>query len=281
MKCPKCGINYDDSDRECPMCGAPKPLFAKDKSQLAKTTARPASSDNKNTDPMGSILDLGSNKKSSWSKPKKDGKNIIIPVVIIILISVLPALISNITPMISNVTENIVQVEPEPDISIDLTNSYTLDNDKIQFDIFSDGTYCVYGDSFEELGDIITYQYYADEVPELETFLLDNGINLEDCFWIDSSGVFLRFANRLGTTEEWKDYLISENSSGHPVQVLYYIATPVTLQLTPQEIRALSGINTLYADAGDVTVSGYSDPTAIINSLADRIAALEQNAIGG
>ena len=180
MKCPKCGINYDDSDRECPMCGAPKPLFAKDKSQLAKTTARPASSDNKNTDPMGSILDLGSNKKSSWSKPKKDGKNIIIPVVIIILISVLPALISNITPMISNVTENIVQVEPEPDISIDLTNSYTLDNDKIQFDIFSDGTYCAYGDSFEELGDIIIYEYNIGEVPEFETFLLDNGISLDD-----------------------------------------------------------------------------------------------------
>ena len=71
MKCPKCGINYDDSDRECPMCGAPKPLFAKDKSQLAKTTARPAKSDEKR-DNMGSILDLGSNNnKNSWSSLKK------------------------------------------------------------------------------------------------------------------------------------------------------------------------------------------------------------------
>ena len=105
--------------------------------------------------------------------------------------------------------------------------------------------------------------------------------NIENSFWFANLGKNLRFANRFGTTEEWKDYLISENSSGHPVQVVYYIATPVTLQLTPQEIRALSGVNTIYADAGDITVSGYSDPTTIIKNLADRIAALEHNAIGG
>ena len=57
--------------------------------------------------------------------------------------------------------------------------------------------------------------------------------------------------------------------------IVYELKNPVTAQLTPQEIRALSGINTLYADAGDVAVSGYSDPNTIINSLADRIAALE------
>ena len=104
---------------------------------------------------------------------------------------------------------------------------------------------------------------------------LKYGINTENGFWLANLGNNLRIANNISTTEEWKDYLISENSSGHPVQVLYYIATPVTLQLTPQEIRALSGVNTIYTDTGDVTVSGYSDPNAIINSLADRIAALE------
>lgn len=102
--------------------------------------------------------------------------------------------------------------------------------------------------------------------------------NIENGFWLANSGKNLRFANRLNTTEEWKGYLISENSSGHPVQVIYYIATPVTLQLTPQEICALSGVNTLYADAGNVTVSGYSDPTTIIKNLTDRIAALESAA---
>lgn len=107
------------------------------------------------------------------------------------------------------------------------------------------------------------------------------GTNIENGFWFANLGKNLRIANNMSTVEEWKGYLISESSSGHPVQVVYYIATPVTLQLTPQEILALSGENTIYADTGNVTVSGYSDPTAIINSLADRIAALEHNAIGG
>ena len=180
MKCPKCGIYYDDSDRECPMCGAPKPLFAKDKSNLAKTTAYPASSDNKNTDSMGSILDLGSKKKTSWSKPKKDGRNTIIAVVIIILISVLPALINNVTSIISNVNQNIVQVEPvsDDDTSVEVTKLYNLDNE-VDFNIFSDGTYYVIGNDFDEWGYITIYEYDTDEILEFETFLLNNGIDFD------------------------------------------------------------------------------------------------------
>lgn len=103
-------------------------------------------------------------------------------------------------------------------------------------------------------------------------------IDKENSFWLANSGKNIRIANNISTTEEWKDYLISENSSGHPVQILYYIATPVTLQLIPQEILALSGVNTIYTDSGDTTVSGRADPTTIINQLATRIAALESAA---
>ena len=69
MKCPKCGINYDDSDRECPMCGAPKPLFAKDKSQLAKTTARPAKSDEKGGLPAHGQKIIGNSVRTAESFP--------------------------------------------------------------------------------------------------------------------------------------------------------------------------------------------------------------------
>ena len=190
MKCPKCGINYDDSDRECPMFVAPKPLFAKDKSQLAKTTARPAKSDEKR-DNMGSILDLGSNNnKNSWSKPKKSGKNKIgiIVIIAVVIINFIPTLIGLLSNLVSDIPEQIknvtVHVEPEPvpddDISIDLTNSYMLDNDEIQFSIFNDGTYCVTDAEFSEWGDIITYEYDLGKVPEFETFLLDNGISIDD-----------------------------------------------------------------------------------------------------
>lgn len=39
-------------------------------------------------------------------------------------------------------------------------------------------------------------------------------------------------------------------------QVCYKLATPITIQLTPQEIIALGGVNTLFAEAGDITVGG-------------------------
>ena len=85
----------------------------------------------------------------------------------------------------------------------------------------------------------------------------------------------------LSTNEEFKSYFKGMYDAGNPATFVYLLAKPEIIQLTLTEVRALSGVNTIYADTGDVTVSGYSDPNAIINSLADRIAALEQNAIGG
>lgn len=40
MKCPHCGVHYDDGDKECPMCGARRPMFQSDPSQLARATGR-------------------------------------------------------------------------------------------------------------------------------------------------------------------------------------------------------------------------------------------------
>ena len=51
--------------------------------------------------------------------------------------------------------------------------------------------------------------------------------------------------------------------------------------MLPGTIPALSGTNTIYADSGNITVSGYANPKTIINTLTERIEALEQNAIGG
>ena len=79
----------------------------------------------------------------------------------------------------------------------------------------------------------------------------------------------------VSTVDQFKAWLSSQNAAGTPVTLVYKLAEPITIHLTPTEIYALSGVNTIYADTGNVTVSGYSDPNAIINSLADRIAALE------
>ena len=59
-------------------------------------------------------------------------------------------------------------------------------------------------------------------------------------------------------------------------QVAYKLATPEPIQATgSQSILALSGTNTLFADAGDITVTGASDPIATITALQNRVSALE------
>ena len=63
-------------------------------------------------------------------------------------------------------------------------------------------------------------------------------------------------------------------------QVVYKLANPYTIQLTPKQIAALSGVNTLYTDAGTLTVTGREDPRHTIVTLTDRIAALESAAAG-
>ena len=75
----------------------------------------------------------------------------------------------------------------------------------------------------------------------------------------------------------FKNYLQMRNREGNPMTIVYSIE-PRTIQLTPQEILSMSGVNTIYTDTGDTTVSGRADPTTIINQLAARIAALESAA---
>ena len=60
--------------------------------------------------------------------------------------------------------------------------------------------------------------------------------------------------------------------------IIAQMAEPYTVQLTPQQIAALTGINTLYADSGDTAVSGRADPVWLTQSLMERIAALESAA---
>lgn len=74
----------------------------------------------------------------------------------------------------------------------------------------------------------------------------------------------------------WKASLVDFKSKGIPVTLVYKVKDVINpIQLTSQEILALSGTNTLYTDTGDTSVSGRADPSAVIQQLAARIAALE------
>lgn len=77
----------------------------------------------------------------------------------------------------------------------------------------------------------------------------------------------------------WKAYLAAQYAAGTPVQLCYKLAEPVSFTATgTQPIPALSGVNTLYTDAGTLTVTGREDPRHTIVTLTDRIAALESAA---
>ena len=58
-------------------------------------------------------------------------------------------------------------------------------------------------------------------------------------------------------------------------QIVYNLATPTTIQLTTQEIKAIKGINTLYSNAQELTVIGRVDTMYQLSKLAERVAALE------
>lgn len=85
---------------------------------------------------------------------------------------------------------------------------------------------------------------------------------------------FQGFADKYPDVDSFKAFLQTQNA-----EIIAELVTPITVQLTPQEILALSGVNTIYADTGDVTVAGRADPNAVIQQLAARIAALESAAV--
>ena len=77
------------------------------------------------------------------------------------------------------------------------------------------------------------------------------------------------------TAAEIKEWLAAQHTAGTPVQVAYKLATPIEIQLTPQEIKAIKGTNTLTTDADTLSVYGRVDTMYQLSRLAERVAALE------
>ena len=97
---------------------------------------------------------------------------------------------------------------------------------------------------------------------------------------------FVMFLNQNGdlvvrTYEEYStagDFL---TAIGGSVQVAYELATPTTIQLTPQQIQLLKGTNTLTASTGDISVTVNGVAGAIgsvqeqVNGLAEEVAEIK------
>ena len=66
------------------------------------------------------------------------------------------------------------------------------------------------------------------------------------------------------------------NTAISGIQLVYEIATPITYQLTPTEVRSLLGQNNIWADCGAITELKYTrDLNLCINDIIARIEALE------
>ena len=68
-------------------------------------------------------------------------------------------------------------------------------------------------------------------------------------------GISVMYPNTTLTTASAINAFLAE----HPIDVVYELAIPQTYQLTPTEVTALLGDNTMWADTGDVTVTYRSD----------------------
>lgn len=139
-----------------------------------------------------------------------------------------------------------------------------------------------------------SYPYYALNLGELNSFSSDavicshfkhetiaaskEGENV--CDLIHSSAynkdrIAIRPAiESVMSLDTFKEYLAAQYAAGTPVQVVYSLVTPNTIQLTPQAIYALAGENSLYGD-GEISVSGRKDILWLTSDLRERIANLE------
>lgn len=93
------------------------------------------------------------------------------------------------------------------------------------------------------------------------------------------SGAIYRHAftdSRFSTVAQWKAYLAEQAAAGTPVQAIEKLPTPTTIQLTPQQITALAGLNTVYSDADGITVSGRKDILWLMSYLLEQNAELRE-----
>lgn len=108
---------------------------------------------------------------------------------------------------------------------------------------------------------------------------------VDDAGWVNctaylAAAVARIRSSRFENVEDWKSYLAAQYAAGTPVTIAYKLATPTAFQATgAQSIPALPGTNTIYTDAGDITVTGVSDPIATITALQSRVSALESAAL--
>ena len=73
-----------------------------------------------------------------------------------------------------------------------------------------------------------------------------------------------------------RDVYAPNTSPTTGAEVVYKLATPQEIQLTPTEVTLLLGINNIWADSGDTYIKYKRDLNIFLNELERRIKALEE-----
>lgn len=102
--------------------------------------------------------------------------------------------------------------------------------------------------------------------------------DLNHCYITASSNFAWNYSAYGSTTvDELRAYLAAQDAAGTPVQVVYKLATPYTIQLAPNEILALAGMNNIWCNAGKTTVSGRTDILWLANDTQRKLANVNRN----
>ena len=118
-------------------------------------------------------------------------------------------------------------------------------------------------------------KYSADMISDMYKSV---GIKTDSQMALEPTGTIGQTANseeiKIRNTDYTNATAFKTAMSG--VQLCYELAAPLTIQLTPHEVRSLLGSNNIWADTGDTEATYRADPTLYISRLtepdADMIA---------
>ena len=152
-----------------------------------------------------------------------------------------------------------------------LTGVLTVDKGFDTFDGSSDENWIWYG-----IGSASSYACYIEISPNANVsvrpksnyatgLIQTDTYGNYDCFVVASSANILIAGKRDKTSvADWKAFLAS-----NPLQVCYELATPFTIQLTPDELKLLKGTNNLTTNGTTITL-GYQ-PDNVIGEVKGEI----------
>lgn len=75
------------------------------------------------------------------------------------------------------------------------------------------------------------------------------------------------------TADDLKNYL---SAQADPVQICFRLKNPQTVHLSPVEIAALEGLNTVYSTGDSLTISGRTDILWLTSNMIERLSAVNE-----